>query len=455
MFNQVNGQFGLVFDSFISKLYDKKMSLSRILILICGFGFFFSSCVEPNISYKKLPPGIWRGVLYLDETPLPTDKDEVSKKSDFTGELPFNFEVKYSDESTFYIELINDTERIKVDDIKFINADNGKKDSLSIEFKEFDTRIEAKHEEGVIEGYWIVNYKENYKIRFKAKYGLDYLFEPNNKPITVDYTGRWKILFEPDTENEYPGVADIKQNGNAITGTIETETGDYRYLEGNVYGEKALMSVFDGSHAFLIELKILKDGELTGQFRSSKHYTAPMTGIKSDTASLKNGYQLSASTSSKPIALAYPNHEDKVISINDNQYKNKVKIIEIMGTWCPNCKDATNYLKTLKSNPSFNDVEIISLAYERYRDSIKSKNMLSVYKSKLNLQWEVLLGGYYDKKEASAKIGFLDKIMAYPTLVIVGKDNVVKQVFTGFYGPATRDHRQFIQDFESKIKAEL
>jgi thiol-disulfide isomerase/thioredoxin len=180
-----------------------------------------------------------------------------------------------------------------------------------------------------------------------------------------------------------------------------------------------------------------------------------MTGIKSDTASLKNGYQLSASTSSKPIALAYPNHEDKVISINDDQYKNKVKIIEIMGTWCPNCKDATNYLKTLQSNPSFNEVEIISLAYERYRDSIKSKNMLSVYKSKLNLPWEVLLGGYYDKKEASAKIGFLDKIMAYPTLVIVGKDNVVKQVFTGFYGPATRDHRQFIQDFESKIKAEL
>jgi thiol-disulfide isomerase/thioredoxin len=431
------------------------MRALKLCFLLFCLTTLLSACVEPNLTYSKLPPGIWRGVLYLNEAIIPSDKEEITKKNDFSGELPFNFEVKYDNDTTFYIELINDTERIKTNDIEFYLADNGKKDSLVITFKEFDTRIEARHEEGVIEGYWIVNYRENYKIKFKAKYGLDYLFEPNNKPITVDYTGRWKILFEPGTPSEYPGIADLKQKDGKISGTIETETGDYRYLEGNVYGEKAMLSVFDGSHAFLVELKILNGQELTGQFRSSKHYIAPITGMRSDTATLADGYTLSKATSINAIEFVYPNDQGKKISLKDNAYNNKVKVLEIMGTWCPNCKDATLYLKTLKNNPDFANVEIISLAYERYRDSTKSQTMLQTYKQKLSLPWEIVLAGYYDKKEASAKVGFIDKIMAYPTLVVVGKDNVVKHVFTGFYGPATRSHKTFIADLESKIKAQL
>lgn len=50
-----------------------------------------------------------------------------------------------------------------------------------------------------------------------------------------------------------------------------TNTGDDRYLEGVVNGDRLHLSVFDGSHAYLYEAKIL-NGQLSGIYRSGKHY---------------------------------------------------------------------------------------------------------------------------------------------------------------------------------------
>jgi thiol-disulfide isomerase/thioredoxin len=34
----------------------------------------------------------------------------------------------------------------------------------------------------------------------------------------------------------------------------------------------------------------------------------------------------------------------KKVSINDPKFKNKVVVIQIMGSWCPNCMDETAFL---------------------------------------------------------------------------------------------------------------
>ena len=65
-----------------------------------------------------------------------------------------------------------------------------------------------------------------------------------------------------------------------------TETGDYRFLEGTVQENKFWLSVFDGAHAFLFEGKILNDNELTGTFRSGKHYTTTWAAKRNADATL-------------------------------------------------------------------------------------------------------------------------------------------------------------------------
>ena len=415
-----------------------------------------SSCVEPQNSFSKIPPGIWRGVLYLSENPqFAGSKKEVLKKTDFTGEMPFNFEVIYTDKDNFYIELINDTERIKVEDIDFGTAKSINKDSVTIHFKEFDTRIEALYENSTMEGKWIVNYRDNYSIAFKATHGKEYRFEPvkNDKPES--FAGKWEAVFDSGSDNAYPGVAVFKQNGSKITGTVETETGDYRYLQGDVFGNKAFLSCFDGSHAFMIEAKLNDENSITGSFRSGKHYTVSWDGKKNNNASLKDAYSLAKATTTGAVNFTLSDHKGKIVSLKDSKFQNKVKVLEIMGTWCPNCKDATDYLKELKNKPEYSNVEVISLAFERYRDSIKSQNMLDVYKQKTKLPWDLLLGGYYDKKEAQASLGFIDKVVAYPTLIILDKSNKVSHVYTGFYGPATEKYAEFKKDFEGKLTALL
>jgi thiol-disulfide isomerase/thioredoxin len=413
---------------------------------------FFNACIEPQNSFTKIPPGIWRGVLYLTENPqFAENKKEIVQKTDYNGELPFNFEVIYTDKDNFYIELINDTERIKVDDIVFTNAKSINKDSVAILFKEFDTRIEALYENSTMEGTWHVNYRENYTIKFKATHGKDYRFEPNKKPLTANFSGKWEAIFDPNTENAFPGIAVFQQNENKIIGTIETETGDYRFLEGNVYGDKAFLSCFDGSHAFLIEAKILQDGSLSGSFRSGKHYTVGWEGKRNEDATLQNAFSLAKSTSTKAVEFSLPDQNGKMVTLNDEKYKGKVKILEIMGTWCPNCKDATLYLQEMKKNPAFTNVEVVSLAFERYRDTTAALSLLNIYHEKNDLEWDILLGGYFDKKEAADKLGFLDKVVAYPTLIILDNQNVIQHVYTGFYGPATDKYESFKQEFETKL----
>ncbi len=68
-----------------------------MLLVITG------GCVAPNVTFEKIPPGIWRGALLLDRVPVTKygDDRDVVKKFDTDSELPFIFEVVYDNDTTF------------------------------------------------------------------------------------------------------------------------------------------------------------------------------------------------------------------------------------------------------------------------------------------------------------------------------------------------------------------
>ena len=135
--------------------------------LFFGFMTILAGCVEPNTTFEKIPPGIWRGVLLLDRQPVQKygDDRDIVKKFETDSELPFNFEVVYDNDTLFHIVIHNADERIKVTDIKFGRDKATAKDTVVIDFPVYDTQIRAIYEDGVMEGDWIVNYKENYSIK--------------------------------------------------------------------------------------------------------------------------------------------------------------------------------------------------------------------------------------------------------------------------------------------------
>jgi thiol-disulfide isomerase/thioredoxin len=423
--------------------------------LFFGFMAVLAGCVEPNTTFEKIPPGIWRGVLLLDREPVQKygDDRDIVKKFETDSELPFNFEVVYDNDTLFHIVIHNADERIKVTDIKFGRDKATAKDTVVIDFPVYDTQIRAIYEDGVMEGDWIVNYKENYSIPFKAVHGISERFPLVDNDDIVDFSGKWACTFEIGTEDEYNAVGIFNQEKRKLSGTFLTETGDYRFLEGKVVRQKIYLSAFDGAHAFLFVGKMMENNQISGTFRSGSKYTTNWEGIKKENASLRSAYELTSTTDSTPLNFTFENESGVPVSINDAPYSGKIKVIQIMGTWCPNCMDETKFLQGYFAENPMDDVALFSIGFERYREADKSRSALKRFKERMNIKHEVLYGGYYDKKEAAGKLPQLDKILSYPTLIIADKNNRIIKIHTGFSGPATPEYKAFKTEFDSILKS--
>ena len=437
------------------------MKITHILVfvsIVLGLNSCFFSAENP---YSGLPPGKWRAVLKLVNNPInPNPRgeplpDKVNLKFEEVtdGELPFIFEVKYVTKDSFYIEIINGDERIVVDDIKIGRDKSQAKDTILINFPVFDSYIRGFFLENAIDGEWVVRNKENYRIPFIARHGRDYRFTNLRKAPIMNVSGRWDVTFEIGTEDEYKGVGEFKQEGNHLTGTFLTETGDYRYLEGTVQANKLYLSCFDGSHAFLFEGKINpKDSTMIGSFRSGNAYQTSWEAKFNPNAKLKDANAL---TFLKPgydrFDFSFENAAGKTVSLKDARYQNKVKIIQIMGTWCPNCRDETAFLVDyLKEHPD-QDVEVIALAFERHKEKDKAIEALKRYREYFKMDYELLLAGISDKQEASKVLPMLNAVLAYPTMIVIDKNDRVQRIHTGFSGPATSEYKQFKAEFSRFI----
>jgi thiol-disulfide isomerase/thioredoxin len=444
-------------------LKSSKMNRQLILILILGM-VMATQCLVMETPYSKLPPGPWRAVLKLEPefiTPNPDAKplpEKVGMEYDDvkSGELPFNFEVIYDNDTTFHIVIHNGPERIEVPaaDISFGRTRERARDTIRIDFPVYESYITGFFAGNVIEGSWVVTTRENYAIPFEAHHGKDFRFTPLKKAPTTDLSGRWKTTFGLEENDPYPATGEFSQEGNHLSGTFLTETGDYRFLEGTVQGDKAFLSTFDGSHAFLFEAKILKDSLLTGAFYSGKHYRTTWEAERDNLFTLKSPDSLTYLLPGyDKLAFSFKNPEGKVISPDNPEYGGKLKIIQIMGTWCPNCRDETNFLVNYLRENHPEDVAVIALAFEKHRDAGSANKAIRTYKEKFGMPYEMVFAGHADKEAAVKALPMLNEIISYPTMIFMDKNNRVRRIHTGFSGPATSQYESFRKGFIEFMEA--
>lgn len=414
-------------------------------------------CISTNTEYTRVAPGIWRGVLELEKFQMPAaDKDTVMILYDQfkPGELPFNFEVKYLDEERFYLEIINGSERIRVDSIQYGRDRSQARDTMNAWFPEYASYIHAEIRGGVMRGEWVVTTKDNYRIPFYAHAGRDYRFTNLTLKPLRDMTGNWAALFsvEKEAKDQEKAIGEFKQNGNHLEGTFRTETGDYRFLEGTVQGRKFWLSCFDGAHAFLFSGSIQGDS-LQGEFRSGHKYQTLWTGWKDPSFELGAADSLTRVKSDAKIAFSVKTPTGQTLSFPSAQFDNKIKIFTIMGTWCPNCRDEQEFLRDfLKENPALADeISVVGFSFERHKEEAKANAHLLTYKKKMGIPFELVYAGNANKDEAAKFFPALDKVMAFPTMIILDKQNRVRQVHTGFDGPATSRYAAFKADFTKLI----
>ncbi|MNU75718.1 Sporulation thiol-disulfide oxidoreductase A precursor [compost metagenome] len=403
------------------------MKLQLAFLLLHSFSATFS--YSQKIS---LTPGSYSAYLQLNET----------------TQLPVHLTVEKKQKRILLV-VNNAEERIEL-----TNGIN-KGDTIILPFPSFDSELRfITHKKKEIRGFWF-NYNKgaNYKIPFFANFNP----KPRKKDESGgDLNGKWETHFSPETNDEEAALGIISQDQNHITGTFRTETGDYRFLEGYIEGSKFYLSAFDGSHAFLLN-GTLKDRKIQGFFYSGKHYSTNFEATYNPDFELRDPDSITIlKPDSKEFSFNLKTIDGKDYHFPNEQTKGKVVIIQIMGTWCPNCMDETNYYKEIYEKYHSKGLEIISIGYEATDSFEEQAKKILTLKQRKNLDFTFLVGGKASKGIASEHFHMLNEVISFPTSIYIGRDGEVKRIHTGFNGPGTGDtYNEYVKKTNALIESLL
>jgi len=302
-----------------------------------------------------------------------------------------------------------------------------------------------------IEGYWEDEARENYKIPFTAAAAKTRVSnESDFKDKTYDVTFSYDC---PDCA--YKAVGVFHANKGEMTGTFMTETGDYRYLQGESKDDGSFyLSCFDGAHLFYFSGEMRGDSIVSGKFNSGKHHSELWNARLDANAQLRDPDSLTyLNDGVEELAFKVRNINGDSVLFNKEKLKGKVSVVQIFGSWCPNCTDETKFWRQVAAEFG-NDVAIIPVAFERGAEFSKHAKAVAHYKKQFDLPYEVYIGGELSKDKAAQVFSGLNAIMSYPTSIIIDKEGKVRKIHTGFYGPSTgKYHTLYTERLRREIES--
>lgn len=387
------------------------------------FSFLFLNLIVSEA--QDINKGNWRGVIVYDQV-----------------EVPFTFNVGLDDTGQTLISLINGQESI------IINNTHWCEDSLVIPMHAFDAEIVARVSGNTMAGRWIKHYKSSPGRPFRAEFNKARFTMASNKPVSVPK--KLKMTMSPNYGTQYAAVGLFDQKKNQITGTVLAEVGDFRYFEGIVKGDSIKMTSFDGVHCLFLKAKYANDA-WTGELVLDNNYAESWTGVDDPDFNLADPFvELDPSE--------YENLEpyfdiltagSGFNSLIGDDYFGKVTIIQVLGSWCPNSLDETRYLTQWYEENSDRDIDVLAVFYEFNYSKEYGMQRINDYVAHNNIPYATALGGPANKGQAALAFPFVNKLQAFPTLMILDKSGQARYMHTYFQGPATGD---YYKDFDRRFR---
>jgi peroxiredoxin len=370
--------------------------------------------------------GAWRGVFH---------------QSNGT-EVPFNFEVKGKTAAKAKVYLVNGPEHFATSGV------SQKGDSLFIAFDQFDNELALQINDKKLSGVLRKKDLSGRAIPVEATFGENYRFVNNGEKPAGDISGKYDAVFKGRNGTDEKKVGIFKQEGIKLTATFLSITGDSRYLEGIVQGNKFYLSSFIGSGASYYTGTFDSSGQITGTANGSS-----FTATKNADAALPDPYKLTyLKEGYKTFDFTLPDADGNKVSLKDDKFKNKVVILTIGGTWCPNCIDEAGFVAPWYQKNKSRGVEVVGVQFERKADPAYVKNAMENFKKRFNITYTEVFGGLADKKAVAESFPALNTFLSFPTIIFIDKKGNVDKIYTGFTGPATGTYyTQFIKEFNEEV----
>ncbi|MCB1037309.1 MAG: TlpA family protein disulfide reductase, partial [Acidobacteria bacterium] len=312
------------------------MSRRPILFIPLLLLLSFVAC-NPSDDARPVPAapepsslaGEWRGVL---ESP--------------GGDLPFGIRIEDGADG-LEGEVVNGGEALPLSGVR----QEGRQ--VVLEFAWYDSEITAQLEDdgATLRGGWRKTVPGgDSQLPFVATRGAAQRFLPpreaglegGDAQALPEVSGIWAVEFQDESGSE-AARGEFRQSGEKVEGTFLTPTGDYRFLEGSYQDGLLRLSTFDGAHAFLFQARAIEGGNLAGDFWSRDSYHATFTARRVESeaeAPLPDAWSLAGLTNDEGrFSFEFPDLEGRPVSLSDERFQGKVVLVNIFGSWCPNCND--------------------------------------------------------------------------------------------------------------------
>ena len=304
--------------------------------------------------------------------------------------------------------------------------------ALRLNFDQYASRLEATLTEGGLEGRY-GRESRWYPFRAHRAAAPAPASGPDGAP---DIGGLWEIPTKsPKGESAWRFI--VRQKGAEVSAAILRVDGDTGALDGRWRDGKFVLSHFSGARPNLLEVTPAADGTLKivqnghTQLVALRPASARAQGLGEPADPF---HHTGVKDASAPLAFSFPDLDGRTVSLADARFRDKVVVLAISGSWCPNCHDEAPFLEELYRQYRAQGLEVVALSFEE-ADQLKTLARLRAFIRQYGIDYTVLVPG--EPGQLAEKLPQAENLNSWPTTFFLGRDGRVRGVHAGFAGRAS------------------
>lgn len=363
-------------------------------------------------------------------------------------DIPFRLQIA-GDGAKLQGWLFNGDEKVVASHASFQNG------SLVLNFDSYAAKLEAKLEDGALVGQYGPMLKKTYPVR--AHPHQESMLPGNASAPSID--GLWEVAVKSSKGEQAWRLIVQQKSAKDVEAAILRVDGDTGALTGAYKDGKFVLSHFSGGRPALMILTPAADGTLAIDM-TDLHGGSQLTATRPDVARAKGlapptdpDHHTTVKDPSEPFRFSAPDLNGKVVSSTDTRFQGKVVLVNVTGSWCPNCHDEAPFLAELYRKYRSQGLEVVALSFEE-EDQLKNPTRLRAFMKEYGIDYTVLLAGTTEERDA--KLTQPVNLNSWPTTFFLGRDGRVRFVHAGFPGPASGElYRQAAHEFNSQVESLL